>query len=68
MFEQKSIFRSKTFWGGITAILAPLLGMVGYSVTPADMAEIVTLVTAILSAGGGILAIFGRIKATKRIG
>lgn len=69
MFEDsKSAFRSKTIWGGLMAIAAPLLGLLGYSLSPADQAEIVAAVSAIFGAVGGLITIYGRLTATKRIG
>lgn len=47
---------------------APLAGWLGYTVSSADQAEIAALVSAAISVIGGALAIWGRIKATKRIG
>lgn len=69
MFDQnKSLFASKTIWGALLAIAAPVVGMAGYTMTAADQAEIVTLVTSAMSLVGGAVALWGRITATKRIG
>jgi hypothetical protein len=68
MYDVKSIFASKTVWGGLIAVAAALLGLFGYTITPADQVAVVEAVAAIGSAVGGVLAIYGRIVATKRIG
>lgn len=68
MFETKSALTSRAVWGGVLAMAAPLAGWLGYTVSSADQAEIAALVSAAISVIGGALAIWGRIKATKRIG
>jgi hypothetical protein len=68
MTDMKSILASKTVWGGLIAIAAALLGMFGYTVTPADQVAVVDAIAAVAAAVGGAIAIFGRIVATKRIG
>ena len=66
--EYKSALHSKGVWGGAVAISAGLAGVLGYTVTPADQVQIVNLAAGVVSAVGGVLAIIGRIRATKRIG
>ena len=68
MYEFKSALHSKGVWGGLIAMAAGLLGLLGYTISPADQVQLVNLVAGIISAIGGILAIIGRIRATKRIG
>lgn len=68
MTDVKSLFASKTVWGGILALIAALAGLFGYTITPADQAALMETATAIVGAIGGVLAIYGRIVATKRIG
>ena len=68
MPDTKSFLTSKTIWGGLLAIAAPAIGILGYTITPADQAAIVAVATSLASAVGGALTIWGRIKATKRIG
>lgn len=59
----KAWYASKTVWSGIVAALAGVLGMLGYTVTPADQATLADLALSIGSAVGGIGAIIGRVKA-----
>jgi hypothetical protein len=66
--EVKSALASKAVWGGIIAVAAGLLGLWGYKVAPEDQARIVELAMAIGASVGGVLAIYGRVRATKRIG
>ncbi len=68
MNDFKSIFASKTFWGGAIALLAGVLGFFGYSLLPDDQAVLVEGGSAAAAAIGGLVAIIGRIKASKKIG
>lgn len=63
----KSWFQSKTIWGGLIAVIVPLLTLAGFEITPEDQAAFGDAVTAIVTAAGGILAIYGRVVASKEI-
>lgn len=67
MYDVKSFFASKTIWGGLIALIASASAIWGYAITPADQAQIVELVTSIGGIIGSVLAIYGRIVATKKI-
>ena len=67
MYDVKSVFASRTIWGGIIALVASLAGIWGYAITPADQAQIVELITGIGGIIGSVLAIYGRIVATRKI-
>jgi hypothetical protein len=67
MYDNKSLFASKAVWGGAVAILAGVASLLGYTVDPAAQTSIVELATGVASLVGGALAVWGRIKATKRI-
>lgn len=64
----KSALTSKAVWGGIIAVGAGLAGLIGYQIAPTDQANLVDLLTSIAAGIGGVVAIVGRIVATKRIG
>lgn len=66
--ETKSIFASKTFWGAAIAATGAGINLFGYVVTPQDQALFVESISTIATAGGSILAVIGRIKASKAIG
>lgn len=75
MDHTKSIFLSKTAWGAGLALLASLAGLAGYTISPADQAQATDLlgqvydvVDRLLIIGGSLFAIWGRIKATHKIG
>ena len=67
LLQRKSAFGSKTIWGGRIALVASLAAVWGYAITPADQAQIVELITGIGGIIGSVLAIYGRIVATKKI-
>ena len=67
MYDVKSFFASKTIWGGIIALIASAAAIWGYSITPADQAQIVELITGVGGIIGSVMAIYGRIVATKKI-
>lgn len=79
----KSIFLSLTFWGAIIAVLSAVAGIFGFSVDAADQATLSDLangvagnvaahnwggiIAGIGSAFGGLVAIYGRIVASKTV-
>ena len=66
--DTKSIFASKGVWGGAIAVLAALAGLFGYVVSPEQQAQIVETVALVASGIGGLVSLWGRIAATRRIG
>jgi hypothetical protein len=66
--NDKPWYASRAIWGGLIALAASLVGLLGYTISPADQAAIADLVLPIASGIGGGLAIVGRIRATRRIG
>jgi hypothetical protein len=68
MDQFKSWIESKAVWGGIAAVAGAALSLGHYTLTPADAAHAVDLVTGIVTAIGGLVAIYGRVVASKKIG
>jgi len=66
--DTKSIFASRGVWGGLIAILAAGAGLLGYTITSDQQVQIVETAALIAGGVGGLVALWGRIKATKRIG
>ena len=56
----KSLIQSKTVWGGLLAIASGALGFFGYSIGIPDQEAIISII-------GGAIAIYGRVKASKKI-
>ncbi len=67
MQTEKSWYASKTMWGSILALLAGIAGLFGYAVSPEDIASIEQAIISLASVIGGLVAAYGRIKASKPI-
>jgi uncharacterized membrane protein HdeD (DUF308 family) len=67
MNEVKTLTQSKTFWGAVVALGGAALALGHYSLSPADAAQAVDLLSGIASAVGGLVAIYGRVVATRKI-
>lgn len=63
----KSWYASKTIWGAILVLVGLAAQSVGYQIAPEDQQKIVEIIARILEAFGGLIAIYGRIKASKDI-
>jgi len=68
MNEFKALTQSKTFWGAIVALGGSALTLGHYSLSTADAAQAVDLLSGIAGAVGGLIAIYGRVTASKKIG
>ena len=68
MNEAKSLLESKTFWGAAVALAGSALSARHFTLSPADAAAAIDNLTTIVGAVGSLLAIIGRVVATKQIG
>lgn len=69
MDDVKGFLQSKTIWGGVLAVAAPIAAHVFHiTITDLDTQQIAETISGIVAAVGGVIAIFGRIIATKQIG
>jgi len=68
MDTTKPWYQSRTVWGGLLAIAGPLAGFVGLDIERAAGGELADAIVALVSAAGGLLAIWGRLKARSTIG
>jgi hypothetical protein len=64
----KQLIQSKTFWGAVVALAGAALTLGHYTLAPADAAQAVDLLSGIAGAVGGLIAIYGRVVATQKIG
>lgn len=64
---EKKWYQSKAVWGGIIALLAAIAGAFGFSVGAEDQSGLVDAALSVAGAIGGVLAIYGRVKAEKYI-
>ena len=67
MSQTKPWYRSKTVWGSVIAILAAILGVWDVRIDADDQARLVELIVQATGALGGLVALFGRFRATRRI-
>lgn len=75
MDDTKSLLASRTVWGAAIAILASIAGALGFAIGAPEQAAALGLVDQILgewdrlaALAGAALALYGRVKATRRIG
>ncbi|UWQ93001.1 hypothetical protein K3727_09550 [Rhodobacteraceae bacterium M382] len=68
MIATKSFLKSKGVMGGAFSIGTLVVGALGYSISPEDVQGAILAAAAIANAVGSIVAIIGRVRATKRIG
>ena len=68
MDEMKQWYLSKTVWGALIAIAAGLLQAAGIDLSPATRSDIADNIVSLAGAIGGLVAIYGRLTAEKRLG
>jgi hypothetical protein len=61
--DTKSALTSVTIWGAVISILASVARAAGFDIGNTD-----GLAESVVGVIGGVMAIYGRIRATKRIG
>ncbi|MET3599249.1 hypothetical protein [Martelella mangrovi] len=59
----KKWYLSKTVWGALLAVAAPLFQMGGIYLDEGMQSDLATSITTFAGASGGLLALFGRISA-----
>ena len=70
MLDAKNWWASRGVVGGLVAMVCGVLASMGYAATAEDAAIMTNMTEAVLSAisaVGGAVALWGRIRATKRI-
>ena len=65
--NSKTWLQSKTIWGALIAIAASAASLAGVDIEAGEQAEILDGIISLVAAGGGILAIIGRIAARSRL-
>lgn len=68
MDDTKPWYASSGVWGGLIAVVTTGLGFLHYSVSPADQVNIVQGLATAGGAIGGLIAVIGRVMASKKIG
>lgn len=67
MMDLKDWYRSKTVWGAVVAVIASCARLVGLEIAAEDQLQAVDALTTIAAAAGGLIAIYGRVSAHKRL-
>lgn len=67
MEPNKPWYASRGVWGGIVTILSLVAGFLGYTVGPEDREALIIALSGIGGAVGSVVAVVGRVKATKKI-
>lgn len=67
MEDFKTWYQSRTIWGALVAILASLAHAGGFSLTAADQGQMADALVSLAGAAGGLLAIWGRLRATSKV-
>lgn len=67
MQDSKNWYESKTVWGGLIAVAAPLLDLAGLPIDVGLQAELADRLVIFIGAVGGLLAIWGRLTARSAI-
>lgn len=65
--EPKAWYQSTGVWGGLVATVAPMLTIFGINVSQATTTDMTQVVTGLVAAIGGIMAIIGRVKAQRPV-
>lgn len=65
--DVKAWYLSRTVWGALIAILASLANAAGVEVTAGDEGELADLLVAAAGTLGGLVALYGRISARRRV-
>ncbi|KAB2540802.1 hypothetical protein AL035_15605 [Salipiger aestuarii] len=68
MYGTKSPLASVTIWGSIIAIAPQVLSLVGIEMSQEQATGIAAHADAIITAVGGLIAIYGRVRAKSTIG
>ena len=67
MDQTEKWYQSRGVWGGLIAVVAGIAALFGLTISAEVQVEVVDLLIALGPVIGGALALYGRLKATKRI-
>ncbi|WP_320199273.1 hypothetical protein RMR16_003125 [Agrobacterium sp. rho-13.3] len=67
MDSMKAWYQSKTVWGALLAVLAPLLHVVGLNLPTGFENELAEGLVTVAGGVGGLIALYGRLAATSAI-
>ena len=67
MVDEKAWYESKTIWGALIAVVASAVSTLGYTIDASAQSELSDAVVQIVGALGAIIALYGRLTATRVI-
>ena len=67
MDNMKAWYQSKTIWGALIAVLAPLLHVAGLNLPGGFENELAEGLVTVAGGVGGLVALYGRLAATSAI-
>ncbi|WP_288430736.1 hypothetical protein [uncultured Agrobacterium sp.] len=67
MDSMKAWYHSKTIWGALIAVMAPLLHVAGLNLTDGYENELSEGLATVAGGVGGLIALYGRLAATSAI-
>ncbi|MGB6119740.1 MAG: hypothetical protein WBF87_16110 [Mesorhizobium sp.] len=68
MTESKPWYLSRTIWASVVAVAAGAAGLTGFPTAALDHGALVDTILQFIGAGAGLIAIFGRLSASRKIG
>ena len=67
MEETKKWYMSKSVWGGMIAVAAAVAGAFGFSIGVEEQSILAESAVAVAGIVGAVVAVVGRVKASKKI-
>ena len=67
MSDTKPWYYSRTIWGALIAVLAPLLQIVGLPLSPELQTELADSLVLVVGAAGALVALIGRVYAKSQL-
>ena len=67
MDNMKQWYQSKTVWGALIAVLAPLLQVAGLNLPQGFESDLAEGIMTVAGGVGGLIALYGRLSATRII-
>ena len=68
MVDEKNWYESRTIWGALVAILASLMGGFGFEFNQEIQNDLAETIIQLVAAFGALIALYGRLNATRIIG
>lgn len=66
--DTKSWWQSTTIWAGLVTVISFVAGLFGYQIAEGDQQALITTISGAVGGVAGLIAIWGRVKASKTIG